>query len=379
MKLNNLRANAYEQAKSNSQSENISTPKASSEKAMADNSLLKVPAVTQNTDGKDSVYRRVAKFLLIIGENEAAKILPHLSDKQIEKIVPEIASIRSVSKEESEQILEEFHDLLENARQSSGVEAARQMLTKAYGKNKAEQLIKKTVPLEGKKPFEYLNDADCERIYLLLKDENVGVKSLVLSYLEPKKAAGIINLMEEEEKKEVVLRLAKMTPISPEVLQRLDKAMYEKSLNQTSEKAESIDGRNALAQILKKMDFAAENSILKTLSQDNPELGQELRERLFTKDDILRADNRFIQEKLRDMDDRSICYLLAGKSDDFRAKILTNVSSGRRAQIIEQEGLLRPFRKVDCDSVTSHFYADLRQAYEDGSLMILGSDDEYVV
>lgn len=376
MKLNNVRANAYEQAKQSSAK--AEPEKSASKKTLADNSLLKVPARTQNPDGKDSVYRRVAKFLLIIGENEAAKILPHLSDAQIEKIVPEIASIRSVSKEESEQILEEFQDLLENARQSSGVEAARQMLTKAYGKNKAEQLIKKSVPLEGKKPFEYLNEADRERVYLLLKDENVGIKSLVLSYLEPKKAAGIISLMEEDEKKDVVLRLAKMTPISPEVLQRVDKAMYEKSLSQTSEKAENIDGRNALAQILKKMDFAAENGILKTLSQDNPELGQELRERLFTQDDILQADDRFIQEKLREMDDKNICYLLAGKSDDFRAKLLTNVSSGRRAQIIEQEGILRPFRKADCDAVTSHFYAELRQAYEEGSLKIISKDDEYI-
>lgn len=376
MKLNNVRANAYEQAKQSSAK--AEPEKSASKKTLADNSLLKVPAVEQSPDGKDSVYRRVAKFLLIIGENEAAKILPHLSDKQIEKIVPEIASIRSVGKEESAQILEEFQDLLENARQSSGVEAAREMLTKAYGKNKAEELLKKTVPMEGKKPFEYFNDADCERVYLLLKDENVGIKSLVLSYLEPKKAAGIINLMEEDEKKDVVLRLAKMAPISPEVLQRVDKAMYEKSLNQTSEKAEHIDGRNALAQILKKMDFSAENGILKTLSQDNPELGQELRERLFTQDDILRADDRFIQKKLREMDDKNICYLLAGKTDDFRAKILSNVSSGRRVQIIEQEGILRPFRKVDCDAVTSHFYAELRQAYEDGTLMIIGNDDEYI-
>ena len=44
--------------------------------------LLKVP-VEQTPDGKDSVYRRVAKFLLLIGEDEAAKILPHLSETQI--------------------------------------------------------------------------------------------------------------------------------------------------------------------------------------------------------------------------------------------------------------------------------------------------------
>ena len=72
--------------------------------------LLKVP-VEQTPDGKDSVYRRVAKFLLLIGEDEAAKILPHLSETQIEKIIPEIASIRTVSKEEAAVILEEFNGL----------------------------------------------------------------------------------------------------------------------------------------------------------------------------------------------------------------------------------------------------------------------------
>ena len=70
--------------------------------------LLKVPVEEAAPDGQDSVYRRVAKFLLLIGEDEAAKILPHLSEKQIEKIIPEIASIRSVDKDEAAVILEEF-------------------------------------------------------------------------------------------------------------------------------------------------------------------------------------------------------------------------------------------------------------------------------
>ena len=45
------------------------------------------------SNGADSVYRRVAKFLLLIGVNEAAKILPHLTAEQTEKIIPELALI----------------------------------------------------------------------------------------------------------------------------------------------------------------------------------------------------------------------------------------------------------------------------------------------
>ena len=295
--------------------------------------LLKVPVEQKQEDGSDSVFRRVAKFLLLIGEDEAAKILPHLSESQIEKIIPEIASIRSVNKDEAAVIMEEFNGLLNKSRVGGGIDMAREMLVKAYGEKRAEEMIKKTVPLEGKIPFVYLNDADNERVYLLLKDENVGIQSLVLSYLNPKKSAAIINLMTPEEKSAVVLRLAKMESVAPDVVHRVDQAMHEKSLNQTVEKAENIDGRDALAQILKKMDPGSENDILSYLSHDDPDLGQDLRSRLFTIDDVVNADDRYVQEKLHEMSEADIAYLIAAKPDNFRDKILSNISSGRRAEV----------------------------------------------
>ncbi len=341
--------------------------------------LLKVPVEQAGADGRDSVYRRVAKFLLLIGEDEAAKILPHLSETQIEKIIPEIASIRTVSKEEAAVILEEFNGLLNKARQEGGVETAREMLEKAYGKKRADELLKRAMPLEGKVPFAYLNDADNERVYLLIKDENPGVQCMVLSHLEPKKAAKIINLMNAEEKKEVVMRLAKMEPVSPEVLRRVDQAMHEKSLNQTVEKAENIDGRNALAQILKKMDAGTENDILSYLSEDDPDLGQDLRSRLFTMDDVVKSDDRFIQEKLREMSETDIAYLIAAKPDDFREKILSNISAGRRAEVHAQEDILKPMRRSDCERITSEFFSKLRRAFEEGHLIIQDRNDDVFV
>ena len=340
--------------------------------------LLKVP-VEQTPDGKDSVYRRVAKFLLLIGEDEAAKILPHLSETQIEKIIPEIASIRTVSKEEAAVIMEEFNGLLNKAREEGGVETAREMLEKAYGKKRADELLKKAMPLEGKVPFTYLKDADNERVYLLIKDENPGVQSMVLSHLDPKKAAKIINLMTPEEKKEVVMRLAKMEPVSPDVLRRVDQAMHEKSLNQTVEKAENIDGRNALAQILKKMDAGAENDILTYLSEGDPDLGQDLRSRLFTMDDVVKSDDRFVQEKLREMSEIDIAYLVAAKPDDFREKILSNISAGRRAEVRAQEDILKPMRRSDCERITSEFFSKLRRAFEEGHLIIKDRNDDVFV
>ena len=335
--------------------------------------------VTQDqTEQKDSIFRRVAKFLLIIGEDEAAKILPHLSEAQIEKIIPEIASIRSVDKDEADSILAEFNSLLQNARQAGGVETAREMLTKVYGKEKANQMLEKTVPFSGARPFDYLSDSDSERIYILLKDENIGVQAMVLSHLQPQKAASVINQMNPEEKKEIVLRLAKMEAVSPDILKRVDRALREKSLRQTSQKAEKIDGKNALAQILKKMSPSAENDIIASLSESDPDLGMDLRSRLFTMEDVINADDRFIQEQLRLLDDETLCLLIAANPDDFRNKILDNVSSTRRQDVLSIEEINKPFRRSDCERVTSEFFATLRRAYEDGKLIIHGRDEDFV-
>ena len=384
MNLNDLRNNAYSNAKKDREETKPGEGfkkfgAAAAAEILKEQGLVKVPVQEAEEEGKESVYRRVAKFFILIGEDEAAKILPHLSDSQIEKIIPELASIRSVSKEEATAILEEFQSLLEEAKKSGGVETAREMLTKAYGKERAEQMLQKSMIEPAPKPFEYLAGEETEKIQLLLKDENIGVKSLVLSYLPPKEAAAVINSMKDDDKKEVVLRLAKMEPVSPEVLKRVDKAMKEKSRTITTEKTENIDGRNALAQILKKMDSGAEADIIKSLSAEDPDLGQDLKKRLFTQEDVIASDDKFIQETLREFSDEDIAYLIAAKPDDFRDKILDNVSHGRRIEILEQEDLLKPMRRSDCEDMTSRFVGILRRAYEEGELIIKGRNDEQYI
>ena len=337
--------------------------------------LLKIP---ESSSG-DSVYRRVAKFLLIIGVDEAAKVMRHLTEAQTEKIIPEIASIRSVDPKEASEILSEFEGLLKQARQSGGADIAREMLEKAYGAEKAESMLQKAVSLSGGKPFEYLNTADDERVYFLLKDESPAVQALVLSRIKPEKAAAVIAKMDVDVKRDVISRLAKMQPISPDVLARTDKAIYEKSLSIAAEKAESIDGKNALAEILRRMPLASEDEIIETISGEDADLANDIRKRLFTLEDVEKSDDRFIQELLRSMSEKEVAYLIAGKPELFRKKILYNVSKGRGDTVLEEEQLAKPMLKRDCDDVTGKFLGAMRSAYEQGKFKIDGRDDgEYV-
>lgn len=328
---------------------------------------------------KETVYRRVAKFLMIIGDDAAAKVLPHLSEDELAKIIPEIASIRSITPEEKTVILAEFKELLENARTQGGIGTAKEILERAFGKSRADEMIKATIPETAARPFDYLHTADNEKIYTLIKDEHVGTQAIILSYLDSKKAAAIINSMKFDEKKELVLRLAKMQAISPDVVNRLNKAMKEKFDNLKSDRFEKLDGRNALAEILKKMNASDEKNLLSYLADDDPELSDDLKSRLFTMDDVIASDDHFIQKKLQDMANSEICHLIAGKNEDFREKILSNVSLNRKSQILDDEDTLKPFKKSEVDRITNEFIRFLRRAYDSGELYITGRNDEAYV
>ena len=400
MTFNDLRKNAYKssvsktlgQKDSQVKKEDFSVQKEKKEKhksqnpelnaasdALISGGLLKVPVSKKEADGRDSVYRRVAKFLLIIGVDEAAKILPHLTEEQTEKIIPEIASIRSVSPEETSQILEEFESLLKTAREGGGIDTAREILKKAYGEKKAKELIDKSVPFPLEKPFEYLNDIDNERINLLLKEESVQVKALILSHLNPKKAASVINLMDSKEKSEVAFRLLKLEPVSPEVIKNLDEVLHKKVLLQNSQRTNSLDGKNILAEILKKMSFSTENSILSKISTEEPSLANDLRERLFTVDDVVNSDDRFIQETLMMYSNYEIACLVYKRDENFTKKIFQCISQGRISQVQDELNINQAFSKLECDKIYSKFLNTLRNAFEEGKLFIKNrTDDVYV-
>ncbi len=328
---------------------------------------------------KDSIYRRVAKFLLLIGIDEAAKIIPHLSPEQTEKIIPEIASIRSVDPDEATVILAEFENLVQRSREDGGVSTAKTILVKAFGEERANEMLQKTVPFPNGKPFEYMQEMEGERVFFLLKEESPAVQALVLSQLKPKVAADVINKMELDAKTEVVRRLATLKKIDPEVLRRVDQAMSEKVKTANTSKSDSIDGRGALADILKKMSPDSEKNILSMLSDTDPDLGVDLRQRLFTVDDVLNCDDRVMQEKLHQMSETEIAYLVAGKTQEFRDKIFKNISKGRGDIVLEEEQIHKPMLKKDCETVTAEFFSYLRRKWEAGELRIIGRDDEQYV
>lgn len=359
--------------------------------ARAQESIAKAKA--RMRDGKDGLLktavppapkepktRRVAKFLILIGSEQAAKILAELDRDQVEEVSKEIALIDRIDSAEAGVILAEFRSLFSShgllGSSAGGVETARRILHSAYGAEKGETLLNKSVPGSKENIFGFLEGLPAEQVAFLLKEEKPGTAALILARLPAKVSAEAIGKFPAEYKTEVLLRIARKKEVSPEVLENVAGALRERASLLSGGGADDleIDGMKTLAAILRQGDYSFGDRLLNELEIEDPEIGFGIKNRLYTLEDVLNAFDRPLAEKLKRMTDKDIAILLKGRSAEFREKILSNVSSGRRSLIIEEGEILGPVSRRDCDEVANRFIAWFRQARAKGALA--SKDDE---
>jgi flagellar motor switch protein FliG len=142
----------------------------------------------KTVDNKESKIRRVAKFLILIGSEQAANILAELDPGLVEAISKEIAVIKVITPEERKEILSEFHSIFSKPYSFSGlsyggVETARRILYAARGPEKGEAMLNKAVPETKENLFSFLEEFSPEQLVMLLKNEAAQTTALILSRL----------------------------------------------------------------------------------------------------------------------------------------------------------------------------------------------------
>jgi len=332
----------------------------------------------------ESKYRRVAKFLILIGSEQAAEILAELDPEQVNEISKEIALTKIIKPEERDEIFKEFHLLFSKPYSLSGsshggIETARQILYAAKGPEKGEALLNKAVPESRENLFSFLEEYSPEQIVMILKTETDQTAALILSRLSSKLSAGTITKLPAKQKAEILKRMAHQREISPEILEQVSAALKEKVRNIAGgANSIEINGMQTLAAILKQGDYSFGDRIINELEKEDPEVGKNLKDKLYTLDDVINTIDRSVQEKLSTMTEREIAVLLKSRKQEFREKILSCVSAGRMQIIREESEILGAVSKSECDAAANEFLAWFRKARENGEIILESDKDVFI-
>ncbi len=329
--------------------------------------------------GEGSGARRAAKFLLLLSKDDAAGVLKQLAPAEIEKVAVEIARIRKIDVGEARAILEDFGKLhVRGGTRRGGPDVAKEMLERAFGREKGDALFYRAVPTGRLNPFDFLDELEFDQILMVLRHEPASVLSVVFPYMQPDKAAKVLEALHPDLQRETIHRVGRLEAVDPAVLSRIAEALRERIRRQGKIVTEEVDGRAALAEILRYISAETESDILRNLEQYDAELSNDIQERMLTIEVVFSLRDSDLQAILRDFSDTELAVVLKGKDDRVRERILSNLSERRATLAREEMERLGPMKRREVADATKEFLLYIRDLEEEGRLVI-DLDDEYLV
>jgi flagellar motor switch protein FliG len=333
---------------------------------------------------KLSGRRKAAVLLVSLGRDGAAEVFKHLPDETIEKLTVEMARARDIRPDEAEAV---HREVIETAYArgyitAGGAAYAREVLMRAVGGDRAEDILSRLSTIMEQTPFEFLRGTPPDQIYAFLRGEHPQAIALVLANLPTTDlAAKVLHLFPAEQQAEVAMRVAMMGQTSPEVVKDVATVMKEKLQLVLQQEYAVAGGVQSLAQILNSADRATERNILEHLKEQDAELAEEVRALLFTFEDILQLDDRSLQLVLKGVDAKDLALALRGASVDVRDWVIANMSE-RAGEILRDEmDLMPPQRRRVVEEAQSKVVAVVRQLEDAGEIVIArgnSNEDELV-
>ncbi|HHU61312.1 MAG: flagellar motor switch protein FliG [Bacillota bacterium] len=325
---------------------------------------------------------KAAILLVSLGPENSAAVFKHLREEEIEDLTLEIAALRRINPEVRDGIMEEFHDLMmaREYLEHGGIDYARELLEKALGKNKAEDIIGRLTASLQVRPFDFARKTDAGQLLNFIQNEHPQTISLVLAYLHPEQAGMILSSLPPELQVDVAKRLATMDRTTPEVLQEIESTLEKRLSAFVSDDYTLAGGVDAAVDILNMVDRSTEKVIIDSLEEEEPELAEEIRKRMFVFEDIVTLDDRSIQKILREVDSKDLALALKTASQEVSSRIYKNMSKRASEMLKEDIEFMGPARLRDIEQTQQQIVATIRRLEDTGEIVIArGGEDEIIV
>ena len=325
---------------------------------------------------------KIAVLMVSLGNDIAPEIYKKLDGATIELITLEIANLRKVSPELKLEVLKEAQEVL-MAREfmaRGGVDYARDVLERALGPERAQNLLARITASLQVKPFDFMRHTDATQILGFIQNEHPQTIALILSYLEPPQAAMILSGLTPEMQAEVTKRIATMDRITPEVLREVERVLERKLSTVMGQDFTMAGGIDAVVALVNSADRTTERNIMEYLEENDPELAEEIKKRLFVFEDIMRLDDRSLQRILREVDMKELSLALKGATEELKTKFFKNMSKRAAEMLQEDMEYMGPVRVKDVEEAQQKVVNVVRGLEEQGEIVIAsGGEDDLVV
>ena len=323
--------------------------------------------------------QKAAAVVVSLGAEKASLIYQYVEPSDLETLTLEVARLGMLDARQTEDVLSEFYQncMTQKAVTEGGLEYARTVLEKAFGVATATSLLEKVTKSLKNREFAFLDKADVKSLYSALQNERPQTMALVLSYVDPSKAAGVIEQLPPERQVRVVESIATMESASPAAIKIIEAEMEKKFSSMLTTSNVKVGGIDYVAGIMNNLDRSSEKAIFDRLGVENADLADEIRKRMFVFEDIVTMDDRSVQRFVRDCDPRDLVLALKSANGDVSNKLFMNMSARMAESIRDDLEITTNVRMKDVEDAQQRIVGIIRDLEEKNEIVILkgGKDD----
>ena len=328
----------------------------------------------------ESGLQKSAVLMMAIGEDAAAEVFKHLSQREVQELGSAMATLSSVTREEMAEVLGEFRSETEQylALNVDSNAFIRSVLNKALGEERAQSVIEDI--LESRDPgggIDSLNWMDATAIAELIRDEHPQIIATILIHLDRQKSSEVLALFTDRLRNDVILRIATFGGVQPGALQELTDVLT-KLLAGQSLKRSRMGGVRTAAEIINLMSTAHEEAVIDGVRLHDGDLAQKIIDEMFLFENLLEVDDRGIQRVLKEIATESLIVALKGAPQELRDKFIRNMSTRAGEMLREDLEALGPVRVSQVEAEQKAILQVVRRLADAGEVQIGGGDDAYV-
>ncbi len=324
---------------------------------------------------KMTKHQKLAALLVMMGSQGAAELLKVMDPAEVEVVSTEMTKLGLISQEVQKGILLEFSAVAVSASTAlrGGMDYTRTTLEQALGLFKATDIVGRVSPMRTPvAAMQQVIDMDPRNIVNLVKAEQAQTIALIVSYLTSEKASQVLAMLRSEVRESVIERLASMAPIPVEVVEKVVEVLNLKLGGKQSRALNQTGGIKNAAEVLNAMDKNLSKSMLISLEERNPELGQAIRQKMFTFEDLAALDTASLQKVLREVDMRDLAVSLKTANEVVKIALLASISKRAAETVKEEIAFMGPLKLKDIEAAQQRIIEVVRRLESEGEIEMGG-------
>lgn len=277
--------------------------------------------------------KNAAIIILGMGEKCAAEILKNMSPKDVQAIIEAINQIDNVSEQDVIKALNEFFNESSSTAAVDIASIKSLLFSAAGGRGQHTEAMSE----DQTKWIDTFKMQTHESMAAMIQDEHPQIITVIMSVILPgDKASKVIKCLPKPLQNQIIKRASSMTPISEFAMEALAQFFKSKLDNNESYNAITVDGIEAVANIISYLDTETEREIMNDLTTTDKVLTEKIQEKILPFERLAQLDNKSLQTLLKDVNNDDLVLALKGVDEYIKSVFMKNMSQ-KAAEILQDD------------------------------------------